>query len=546
MPLADGAVLSNSIGSVRTRPSSLSLDSQDGLTSRFNLPATGLLGASSLWQKAGLAAGIATGRLMRLEGQTGVTASAQQAQALIFNGVWQTEQNAFGLDLLTQRDSINAPDYQSVGLQWGRRFGDSGWQSLVNTVFQHQNEKQADVDAGVPAAQGANRKALWIDFVRRSGLSTSRFGLWQFDPQIYWFDSLLSNGQRGISARHDNSESQFPWSIAGEWQKNTASDPSRSDFVTRSLTGQMGYQVDRWKNFSIGAQLRQLVPQRDDSVSMNQTAATIDVSYSMASRRESDRIKLSFNTTKNTSTNRLIEFAWTRSNFQDEQGGSIDWTLGIGQEDSDGIKKVRPSFRVVVPLQPIGKFNANLNLQYSRDINPFSTTYLWSGNVSAIYQFNPEWQLQMGANLTKTSNSGTSPLFGAQNQNSRDRSISMTLRYAQAGGRSYLAGLPGTGLGAGSISGIAFYDDNNDGRRQPEESIASNVLLWLDGTNSITTDAQGQFEFPIVRTGRHSIKVDASTVRLPYGPSTEPLSGLNVEPRQSLRVLVPLPKVSEN
>ena len=119
------------------------------------------------------------------------------------------------------------------------------------------------------------------------------------------------------------------------------------------------------------------------------------------------------------------------------------------------------------------------------------------------------------------------------------------MRYAEAGGVPYLASLPGDGRGAGSLAGFVFYDDNRDGQRQPSERGAAGVTVWLDNVQSTVTGADGRYEFALVRSGRHALRVDASTVRLPWGLADERAMRVEIEPRRGGFADLPLLRVGE-
>ena len=98
----------------------------------------------------------------------------------------------------------------------------------------------------------------------------------------------------------------------------------------------------------------------------------------------------------------------------------------------------------------------------------------------------------------------------------RDRSVFLSLRYERQAGTSagVLGGSPGTA--AGTIRGSVFLDENNDGVRAASELPAANVTVLLDGRYAVRTDSQGEFEFPRVAVGAHTVQVVPDNLPLPW------------------------------
>ena len=98
----------------------------------------------------------------------------------------------------------------------------------------------------------------------------------------------------------------------------------------------------------------------------------------------------------------------------------------------------------------------------------------------------------------------------------RETTYFLSLRYErQAGSPSaVLGGLPGAA--AGGIRGSVFLDENGDGVRSASELPAVNVTVLLDGRYAVRTDSQGEFEFPRVATGAHTVQVVPDNLPLPW------------------------------
>ena len=99
----------------------------------------------------------------------------------------------------------------------------------------------------------------------------------------------------------------------------------------------------------------------------------------------------------------------------------------------------------------------------------------------------------------------------------RDRSVFLSLRYERSAGRSAgRASAAPSGGPTGSVTGSLFLDDNGDGVRAASELAAANVTVLLDGRFAVRTDSLGNFEFPRVATGTHTLTVVPDNLPLPW------------------------------
>ena len=98
----------------------------------------------------------------------------------------------------------------------------------------------------------------------------------------------------------------------------------------------------------------------------------------------------------------------------------------------------------------------------------------------------------------------------------RDRSVFLSLQYERNAGRpqAVMGGAPGAATGG--VSGSVYLDDNDDGARAASEQPAANVTVVLDGRYSVRTDASGNFQFPRVAVGRHTLAVVPDNLPLPW------------------------------
>ena len=130
-------------------------------------------------------------------------------------------------------------------------------------------------------------------------------------------------------------------------------------------------------------------------------------------------------------------------------------------------------------------------------------------NVGVNWRFLPNWM----ASVFAYENNATvwrplvvdSPIMNpdlTETQKWNDRGVFLSLRYEFNAGRSAapLGGLPGDG--AGRVTGIIYFDQNDDGRMNSGEQGVANLTVILNGKFVTRTDSTGRFEFPQVRSGQ--------------------------------------------
>jgi len=162
------------------------------------------------------------------------------------------------------------------------------------------------------------------------------------------------------------------------------------------------------------------------------------------------------------------------------------------------------------------------------------------------------WTVRSGwtvaANYYLNQNSGEAPLEvespipgdpALVRQDFDDQGIYVSVRYEWlAGSRQVpLAGAPGGG--SGSVAGVLYLDENDNGRRDAGEAGTANVTILLNGRFPARTDAEGRFEYPSVAAGSHVLTVVPDNLPLPWAFATP--GGVRVAVGVRDRVFVPLP-----
>jgi predicted secreted protein len=572
MAITPRLTVSNGVGFMRSYLPSVAEYSNQGVATRFSLPGPGFLGISTQWRRDAEPLTLAStaaenrseggswklafegGSLTQSSGASGYAEQRNQGQTVGLHGTYQWNFNAVSaLSLVRLSDSRQWQHYTAVHGEQLLLLPSLDAVVRVQAIAQNGHPAENALDASVDGS----RKGFWFDAERRANIRTTRVAGWYFDRGLYWYDNLLSSGQKGLSWREEVSDSGFQWGLGAEVNQFDASVNERAGTRSYSINGSMNYRIDRAQAWTMSANFLDATPTFDDGISHTRRYLNLDFAYGLGQKRLSDQFKLVLAQSQvggvtEEKTSRLLEILWSRSH-QEFRDFEFDFTIGLGYDVQDGLKRLKPHVRMSRRWTKDGWLDGSLSFNHSRDSSSYTTSYVTGLTAMLNAKLNRELSLQLSASISSSqqTRSGEQPLFGSNALNDgfanryQDRALWLTLRYAWAGGTSLVGNMPGSGAGFGVIRGGAFYDDNGDGIRQPDEKPAARVSISLDGVISVVTEADGSYEFPVVRSGKHLLRIDPATVRLPYGVNDEFIRNIVVTPRTTNEIAIALPKLGD-
>jgi hypothetical protein len=167
------------------------------------------------------------------------------------------------------------------------------------------------------------------------------------------------------------------------------------------------------------------------------------------------------------------------------------------------------------------------NVYYRPGLNREDKNH-WNGNISYDAAINKHWQLNIYANYGQT-----------EDEDEGNYAVGLNLAYSKQHGQPYAIKGRGKGKQLGSIKGVVFLDENNDGKHQPSEKFAKNIRIRLDNVYTDLTNSVGEFEFSLVRIGTHQASVDVDSVPLPW-EVPDSTRTVEVKLRETSRLMIPL------
>ncbi len=344
----------------------------------------------------------------------------------------------------------------------------------------------------------------WIDGWFRGELVDHNAGVFRLEPGLLWGNQQIVNDMQGAYYRANYQSRQ--WQLDGG--VDYATPVSGAYRGSTYVTGNARYQVSRDWGLGGGANVRQGLSDAWSAFAFtdNQNAwgsTRLQVNHAEDTTRQGSQLTL--------------DQTWPmRQSFR------LSTAVSMLHEQSDfgSFSNVGLSVYGGGDLGNNVTVDGNIQWNSKAGLVQGPSTYV---NVAVNWRFLPNWM----ASVFAYENNATvwrplvvdSPIMNpdlTETQKWNDRGVFLSLRYEFNAGRSTapLGGLPGDG--AGRVTGIIYFDQNDDGRMNSGEQGVANLTVILNGKFVTRTDSTGRFEFPQVRSGNNVITVQPDNLPLPW------------------------------
>ena len=92
------------------------------------------------------------------------------------------------------------------------------------------------------------------------------------------------------------------------------------------------------------------------------------------------------------------------------------------------------------------------------------------------------------------------------------------------------------------IYGVAYADENGDGKPDRGDRFFSNIVVRLDDGDITQTDGSGSYFFEDIKPGRHTIKIDVNSIPLEYSPTVRVVYTIDLKEGTTYVYNIPLKK----
>ena len=487
----------NGLGVLNTPAPSLLREQQ-----RFFLPSVPFAGASTEWVRGredlvlqgGLGrAGVFNGsRVVGFEladGNVG-TVGVQWKPA----AGWRAAISALATDGLIVPDDFGGSFFQD-----GRTeavHGAVAWANAGNAV----NLNLQASDGYLGSAAGA-----WMDVRHERGRFTHRYGVFNLQPDLAWGAQPISDDSRGAYYRIAYQHARWNWSAGLDRIASISGDSFDgwygSGYARYQATASLGYGGNLALRSSDGQDAVSGLWFVDKTTQWGQSRLQLEHVHTRGSSNDDDSWELSFDQTLPLRQGRRLTLttSYGQVAYEGEKASAVASVAAYGGLDLGSRVTLDGTARWTEGDTFRGAdLNLNLAWRISGRWSLVATIYENQGSQRSPFIIDPLATEQPFVNLP------------------RDRSFFLSLRYERQAGTSagVLGGPPGGA--AGSVTGSVFLDENGDGERSASELPAANVTVLLDGRYAVRTDSQGEFEFPRVAVGAHTVEVVPDNLPLPW------------------------------
>lgn len=374
------------------------------------------------------------------------------------------------------------------------------------------------------ADQSRHKLGYWLDAETRDGRYRHNYGAFRLDPDLLWGYAPITSDLQGGYYRINYQSQQWLWDLGIDKVSSVTGRGTDGLFSTGSIR----YQVNRSLGLGGGASLR-----HSDNNGESAYAFVDKVSRFGTSRVQVDVVSEEHLRHGRQVT---VDQSWPLS-----VGLRLSTSLSVGEERGIGEHITRSSFALFGGADLSNRLTFDGNVRWTASRDNGSRTNSTFANLSLNWRLNTHWSLSSTFYQNRTEEQpflAVSPLIPVDNLAPvfRDRAVFLVLRYEDSAGTPLapLGGPPGSG--AGTIVGYLFFDANDDGRRDANETGAANVTIVLDGRFSARTDVQGRFEFPLVMAGKHILTVVPDNLPLPWMVSGDGKREISVSTRETTTI----------
>ena len=469
---------------------------------RFFLPTVPFAGASTEWTRGreDLVVQAALGRAGVFNGARVVgfdvsdgnvgTASIQFKPA---RG-WRAALSALATDGLIVPDDFGGSFFQDGRTE--ALHGALAWSDARNGV----NLNLQASDGYLGSAAGA-----WLDVRHVRGAYTHRYGAFNLEPDLAWGAQPINNDSRGAYYRVAYQHARWSWSAGldrvASISGNSFDGWYGSGFARYQATASMGYGGNLAVRSSDSQDAISALWFVDKTTRWGQSRLQFEHLHTRGEGNDDDSWELSLDQSLPLRQGRRLALtaSYGEVSYEGEAASGVASVSAYGGLDLGSRVTLDGTARWTEGEAFRGAdINLNLAWRIASRWSLVATIYENQGSQRSPFIIDPLATEQPFVNLP------------------RDRSLFLSLRYERQAGTSagVLGGSPGTA--AGSITGSVFLDENGDGERSASELPAANVTVLLDGQYALRTDSQGEFEFPRVAIGAHTIEVVPDNLPLPW------------------------------
>lgn len=412
-------------------------------------------------------------------------------------------------------------------------------------------------DVHLTLSQSDSQIAALGSWRSNKSFSSQEFGVYYFEPDFFWIDTLLGNDNIGAFFRHSQRWNGNNLSFNLEHRKDGLSSDSLVDNQTSFFGSTFSTRLNRKFHFTSYYAYRNSQSNSPNFPDNNRDEHTIRlVGTNQHDANSASSLGLSYRNTEQTDFSRLY-YSW-RNTFNDDSDLNITAEVNHESQNNTSSSPVHYGLNIDWQKNFGNRSYLSVGLNYDEENNSSSNN---SNSVGGYISYDWSITSQLGLNIQldhnrfSVENENTdiantlfvSPAFDTdENFTVESTSALVTLRYNFGGGnnRSSNLGKKTGKLGSGALAGRLFIDENGDGIDQPNEAGLAGITVYLDGIDPVITDSNGRFYFRRVSPGKHYIYTDESNIPLPWRLPNSEYYNTDITLRKTTKLSIPITKLS--
>ena len=510
--LDENRIMDNTLGVLRS-----STDPMITSSFRLNLSSTLLAGGQTRVSQDGLSTVYATaGRIGRLDPSQlqgfhledgehyGLGYSRQ------FAGNWRA-----GAQLVSVNGSNTTPDHHSVA-----------------SAVQYQSPDENNRYVGHVLVDSEGQYGVWADGDNQVNRWRHRYGLFRLDPDLFWSDNQPNNDQQGGYLRSEMTTLRFNFTTGLDLTQTNIDN--RADRAGNNLYN--GFVNGSWRmnrTTSLGSTLTLRGRDTRDDLSGDDTRNIILSSYvSRALPIGTTRLQLLASRIEDVGDSGngygvIWDQDWnaTRNLLF---SSTLSHETEIGLDDSEDRSSAALLFRhdVTASLQWNGDISY-IHIDKDKGGSQNST----NASLAAVWRFLRNWDASLRVTYNKIDNALNNVGDGISGE---EKTLLLNIRYSESRGQPFaLMGEDTDAAGYGDVTGVVYFDENGDGRRQVGERAAAGVFVYLDRRYQTVTNRDGRYVFDPVPAGEHDVTLAQEDLPLPWGLLDESPRSISVSVRST-------------
>ncbi|MDH3900455.1 MAG: carboxypeptidase-like regulatory domain-containing protein, partial [Gammaproteobacteria bacterium] len=463
---------------------------------------------STLYATAGRIGRLDTGQIQGFDFEDGEQYGLGYSRQLAMN--WRA-----GMHMVNVNGSNNTTDHQSAA-----------------TAVQYQSPDENNRYVGHVLADSEGQYGVWADGDNRINRWRHRYGLFRLEPELLWSDNEPNNDQQGGYLRSEMTTLRYDFTTGLDLTQTNIDDRANragNNLYNGFVNG--SWRMDRKTSLGGTLTLRGSDP-RDDLTEDDTRNVILSSFVSHAFPVGTTRLQLL--------ASRLEEGGDTGNGFgviwdQDWNAtrnlmlsSTLSHETENGLDDSENRSLAALLFRHDVTAGL--RWNGDISYTHI-DKDSGSSQNTTNASLAVAWQFLPNWDASLRVTYNRVDNAleNTGADFSDD-----EKTLLFNIRYSESRGQPFLLmGEDTNASGYGAVTGLVFFDENGDGRRQAGERAASGVFVYLDRRYQAVTDRDGRYVFDPVPAGAHDVILAQEDLPLPWGLLDETPRPVQVEVRDS-------------